>query len=328
MAIITNSGVYVLGTNATGTTALAQDILKNKTAVSAATGVSEVVTGSMPNNGALNYNLQVTGSTVTATIPQGYTTGGTIYVTQKTNNGELNYNLKATGSTVTATIPQGYTSGGTITVTQQNNNGTLNYSSSLSANGSYVASIPSGYTSGGTINITQSLPTKGAQTYTPSTFAQTISAGQYLSGDQTISAANLIQGTFKSHTFIDSPDPDGFVIIGSGKSVTYSVDASDWVNFYPELSYRLIVFSLIGNFGSSLGYSMNPNGYSQLHLGSKNSTYWDYILSGSGGDKVVTFNISLSGTTLTATISTRGTSYYLKHASVALLCASNISFDV
>ena len=327
MAIITNSGVYVLGTNATGTTALAQDILKNKTAVSAATGVSEVVTGSMPNNGTLNYNLQVTGSTVTATIPQGYTTGGTIYVTQKTNNGALNYNLKATGSTVTATIPQGYTSGGTITVTQQNNNGTLNYSSSLSANGSYVASIPSGYTSGGTINITQSLPTKGAQTYTPRTFAQTISAGQYLSGDQTISAANLIQGTVKWHTFIDSPGSP--VTIASGGSVTYSVDASDWVNFYPELSYRLITFNLIGNFGSSTGYSMNPNGYSQLHLESMNSTDWDYILSpGTGADKVVTFNISLSGTTLTATISTQGTSYYLKRAGVALLCASNISFRV
>lgn len=323
MAIITNSGVYVLGTNATGTTALAQDILKNKTAVSAATGVSEVVTGSMPNNGALNYNLQVTGSTVTATIPQGYTTGGTIYVTQKTNNGELNYNLKATGSTVTATIPQGYTSGGTITVTQQNNNGTLNYSSSLSANGSYVASIPSGYTSGGTINITQSLPTKGAQTYTPSTFAQTISAGQYLSGDQTISAANLVQHTFKPHTFIDS---DGSpVTIASGGSVTYSVDASDWVNFHPELIFRVIELTLYGRFASSSGYATDESRYVELHPGVSAEHLYKLLAAGTNAYKIVTFNISLSGTTLTATISAINTTYYLKYASATLKCASNIS---
>ena len=62
------------------------------------------------------------------------------------------------------------------------NNGTLG--TSLAINGTYT--IPSGYTSGGT--VTQSVTIKTAQTYNPSTSAQTIAAGQYLSGAQTIAA--------------------------------------------------------------------------------------------------------------------------------------------
>jgi hypothetical protein len=60
------------------------------------------------------------------------------------------------------------------------NNGTLTYS--LPINGTY--NIPSGYTTGG--SITQNIPVKTAQTYNPSTSTQTISLGQYLSGNQVI----------------------------------------------------------------------------------------------------------------------------------------------
>ncbi|NRT34559.1 hypothetical protein BJV38_002854 [Clostridium beijerinckii] len=60
------------------------------------------------------------------------------------------------------------------------NNGAINYS--MPINGSFT--IPLGYTTGGTIS--QSITTKSAQTYQPSTTAQTIASGQYLSGNQTI----------------------------------------------------------------------------------------------------------------------------------------------
>ncbi|WP_238858986.1 phage tail protein [Clostridium sp. YIM B02569] len=60
------------------------------------------------------------------------------------------------------------------------NNGAINYS--MPINGSFT--IPLGYTTGG--KITQSITTKSAQTYNPSTIAQTIASGQYLSGVQTI----------------------------------------------------------------------------------------------------------------------------------------------
>lgn len=75
------------------------------------------------------------------------------------------------------------------------NNGSI--SESLSVNGTYM--IPKGYHDG-TGKITQTITTKPAATYTPSTQDQSISAGQYLSGAQTIKgdgnliAANIIKG--------------------------------------------------------------------------------------------------------------------------------------
>ena len=61
------------------------------------------------------------------------------------------------------------------------NRGAVNQS--LAINGSYT--IPAGYHNGSG-KVTQNVPTKGAQTYTPGTANQTIAAGQYLTGAQTI----------------------------------------------------------------------------------------------------------------------------------------------
>ena len=63
------------------------------------------------------------------------------------------------------------------------NNGAVNQT--LSINGTYT--IPAGYHNGSG-KVTQNITTKVAATYTPSDSAQTIAAGQYLSGVQTISA--------------------------------------------------------------------------------------------------------------------------------------------
>ena len=57
--------------------------------------------------------------------------------------------------------------------------------------------IPQGYHNGQGY-IDQSIPTKGAQTYTPSTVNQVINAGQYLSGAQTIAGdPNLIPSNIR-----------------------------------------------------------------------------------------------------------------------------------
>ena len=59
--------------------------------------------------------------------------------------------------------------------------------------------IPAGYHNGQGY-IDQAIPTKGAQTYTPNTTNQTIAAGQYISGTQTIAGdpnlvpANIVKG--------------------------------------------------------------------------------------------------------------------------------------
>ena len=75
------------------------------------------------------------------------------------------------------------------------NRGAVNQS--LAINGSYT--IPAGYHNGSG-KVTQNIPTKGAQTYTPGTANQTIAAGQYLTGPQTIKgdpnliSANIVKG--------------------------------------------------------------------------------------------------------------------------------------
>ena len=73
-------------------------------------------------------------------------------------------------------------------------------SQSLAVNGTYT--IPAGYHNGSG-KVTQSLTTKAAETYYAGTSDQTIDAGQYLSGVQTIkkltqsglSASNILNGT-------------------------------------------------------------------------------------------------------------------------------------
>lgn len=75
------------------------------------------------------------------------------------------------------------------------NRGAVNQS--LAINGSYT--IPAGFHNGSG-KVTQDIPTKGAQTYTPGTANQTIAAGQYLTGPQTIKgdpnliSANIVKG--------------------------------------------------------------------------------------------------------------------------------------
>ena len=67
---------------------------------------------------------------------------------------------------------------------------------SLAINGNYT--IPKGYHDG-TGAVSQNIPTKGAATYTPGNSSQSIAAGQYLSGTQTIIGdADLVTGNIKS----------------------------------------------------------------------------------------------------------------------------------
>ncbi len=73
------------------------------------------------------------------------------------------------------------------------NHGALNQV--LSINGNYI--IPAGYHNGSG-KVTQSITSKGSQTFTPGTTNQTIAAGQYLSGAQTIEGnANLVEDNIK-----------------------------------------------------------------------------------------------------------------------------------
>lgn len=71
---------------------------------------------------------------------------------------------------------------------------------------------------GNGVKYTGSIQSKSAQTYVPSTSDQTISGGQYLSGNQTISGdANLVAGNIRSGITI-------FGVSGSLSSATITQD--------------------------------------------------------------------------------------------------------
>lgn len=121
-----------------------------------------------------------------------------------------------------------------------------------------AATVRSGYkfvNSSGQL-ITGTIPSKGAQTYTPKTVSQTISSGQYLSGNQTIQGdGNLIASNIKSGVSI-------FGVSGNLKEgykyKTASPNVGMWstsddslkVTFSSSLSDLNNVVTIIGSFSS------------------------------------------------------------------------------
>lgn len=144
--------------------------------------------------------------------------------------------LSASGATVTA--PAGYyASSATKTVATGSATGpstitgtaaTVSAESGILTLSKAVSVTPvvvEGYVSSGTaaessVSLSASVSTLGATTYTPSTSSQTISAGAYLTGAQTISGdANLVASNIKSGVSI-------FGILGSLSSATVSQDST------------------------------------------------------------------------------------------------------
>lgn len=107
--------------------------------------------------------------------------------------------------------------------------------------------------------ITGTIPSKAATTYTPGTGSQTIAAGQYLSGAQTINGdANLLAKNIK----------EGITIFGKAGSLTeYKVDilAAENITFsgdYMKISVNSAVKTLIGFVLMFRTESSSTNAYS------------------------------------------------------------------
>ena len=145
-----------------------------------------LITGTMPNRGAVNQTLNCGGS---YTIPAGYHNG----------SGKVTVNSLASQTSANATAAQilsGYTAwvnGSKITGTMANR-GNISYS--LPANGSYT--VPAGYHNGSG-RVTQSLTTQGGKTVTPTTSNQTACAsGRWVTGNIICAGAStLVAGNIK-----------------------------------------------------------------------------------------------------------------------------------
>ena len=120
-------------------------------------------------------------------IPTGYNTAGGYYKISAVANGSATAPASISGTSATVST-------GTNTLT-------------LTKTVSVTPTVSAGYVSSGTagnsnVSLTASVTTKGATTYHPSTTAQTISSGTYLTGTQTInavttsnlSASNIVSG--------------------------------------------------------------------------------------------------------------------------------------
>lgn len=127
------------------------------------------------------------------TIAPTLATGKAVTVWYDTTGGCFFFKASAEGDAVAANVLAGKIFSNDVdtglTGTMPNN-GTV--TQSLPINGTYT--IPAGYHSGSG-SVTQSIATKAATTYSPSTSAQSIAAGQYLSGAQTIAAITGTAGT-------------------------------------------------------------------------------------------------------------------------------------
>ena len=213
-----HDGTGVVTANAlsgqTSGTAGAGDILATKTAWVGGTQL----TGTMTNNGAVAPSALAAGGSYT--IPAGYhngsgkvtaksladqtaataaaaniLTGKTAWVGGSqitgtmTDNGAKTSSLNCGGS---YTIPAGYHNGsGVITANS------LASQTSADATAAQILSGKTAWVNGS--KITGTISSKAAATYTPGTSNQTIAAGQYLSGAQTISgSSNLVAGNIKS----------------------------------------------------------------------------------------------------------------------------------
>ncbi len=168
------------------------------------------------------------------------------------------------------------------------NNGSV--SQSLAINGSYT--IPKGYHDG-TGKVAQSITTKGAQTYTPTTYDQTIPGNQYISGAQTIKGdANLIASNIISGKSI-------FGVNGSATIQSLGGKITEVKNFtIPGVKTINLTFNNVPILITGLFYSGTHPVYFTVIAANPFGLPNSYFMTLNGEDVSGTFSIYLTGTTL------------------------------
>lgn len=136
-------------------------------------------TGTMTNNGTVSTDISAKATEVT--IAQGYHSG----------SGKVKISATEQAKIITDNIKKD------ITILGVSGKSSVVDTADANAVAGDILSGKTGYVNGS--KITGNIASKGAATYTPGTTDQTITAGQYLSGAQTISGdADLVAGNIKT----------------------------------------------------------------------------------------------------------------------------------
>lgn len=250
------------GVRSSDVTASAADILTGKYDLTAQSD-DEVVQGTMPNNGTVNHSLPINGS---FTIAKGYHSGSGKVTQSITTKAAATY--YATTSDQTISSGQ-YLSGNQVIkkLTQTNLTG---------------ANIKPGVTisvNNGNANVWSvagTMASKAAATYYPTTSDQTIAAGQYLSGAQTIK--KLTQSNLSSGNILRGKT----ISIHNGNANVWSVTGSNnvlrFINSSAKGSNVSKWFSITqdGNSQSKLFYYVDVNpGFTPVYvLSISNGIMW------------------------------------------------------
>ena len=160
-------------------------------------------------------------------IAPGYNSAGGYYKINKVANGSV-------------TAPSSI-SGTSATVSTGTNTLTLTKSVSVTPNVTTAGYISSGTAGNSSVSLTASVTTKGAATITPSTSEQSIAAGTYLTGKQTISAMpsgtagtpTASKGSVSNNSISVTPsvtNTTGYITGGTKTGTAVTVSASELVS--------------------------------------------------------------------------------------------------
>lgn len=204
------------GVRSSDVTASAADILTGKYDLTAQSD-DEVVQGTMPNNGTVNHSLPINGS---FTIAKGYHSGSGKVTQSITTKAAATYYA----TTSDQTISSGQYLSGAQTIKK------LTQTNLTGANIKPGVTISVNNGNANVWSVAGTMASKAAATYYPTTSDQTISSGQYLSGNQVIKAVsqqNLVAGNIKKGVTVYVKNGSGNIFAVTGTFEGYVPVATD-----------------------------------------------------------------------------------------------------
>ena len=225
------------GVRSSDVTASAADILSGKYDLTAQSD-DEVVPGTMPNNGTVNHSLPINGS---FTIAKGYHSGSGKVTQSITTKAAATYYA----TTSDQTISSGQYLSGAQTIKK------LTQTNLTGANIKPGVTISVNNGNANVWSVAGTMASKAAATYYPTTSDQTISSGQYLSGNQVIKAVsqqNLVAGNIKKGVTV-------YVKNGSGNIFAVTGTFEGWVPTSNNLYYYGTNTANLAYYGSTLKYA-------------------------------------------------------------------------